>query len=73
MVAPMTAHGASRAIRPGNRPRVLIVEDYWLVAIQAQLMFEDHQCEVVGTVGTLEEGCSLARESDLDGARRQPG
>ena len=55
-------------VSSGNRPRILVVEDYWLVAMQAQLMLEDQDCEVVGPVGTIEEASSLAQESELSGA-----
>ena len=49
-------------------PRILVVEDYWLIAMHVQLMLEEQDCEVVGPVGTVEEALRLAHASDLSGA-----
>ena len=53
---------------PDARPRILVVEDHWLVSLQAELMLKDLGCDVVGPASTVEEGCHLARDSDISGA-----
>lgn len=60
---PGQRHGSAH-----ERPRILVVEDHWLVAMQAQLMLEENDCEVVGPVGTVADASCLAMECDLSGA-----
>ena len=48
--------------------RILIVEDNFVMALDLSLMVEDLGGAVVGPVGRLDEGMSLARSNELDGA-----
>jgi CheY-like chemotaxis protein len=51
-----------------TRPRVLIIEDEFLIAIAVQEMLEDLGCEVISTVGTLAEGLEHCAATDADAA-----
>lgn len=46
--------------------RVLVVEDSFLVAAHMKDVLEEHGCVVIGPVGRLAEGLSLASQSQLD-------
>jgi DNA-binding NarL/FixJ family response regulator len=48
--------------------RVLLVEDNFLVAAQLRDMLADLGCEVVGPVGSLEEGLRVVEQEHLGGA-----
>ena len=50
------------------RRRILVVEDHWLVAMEATRMLEDHDCEVVGPFGTVSDASPSAIGAELDGA-----
>jgi two-component SAPR family response regulator len=49
-------------------PRIMVVEDEFLIAIRIEALLARAGIEVVGPVGTVEEGLSLAGETPLDGA-----
>jgi DNA-binding NarL/FixJ family response regulator len=49
-------------------PQILIVEDYWLVAMQVQLMVERNGCKVVGPVGNVQGALDAIRDGNLSGA-----
>lgn len=53
---------------PKPRQRILVVEDNWLVAIQAKYMLESQGCEVIGPFGTVEDATTSVLYSELDGA-----
>jgi DNA-binding NarL/FixJ family response regulator len=46
----------------------MVVEDEFLLALRIEALLARAGIEVVGPVGTVEEGMSLASESPLDGA-----
>ena len=50
------------------KPRILVVEDYWLVAMQVQLMVERNGCEAVGPVGTVQWALNAILDGNLSGA-----
>jgi DNA-binding NarL/FixJ family response regulator len=49
-------------------PRILLVEDNFLVAVSIKRMLEQCGCEVLGPIPTLEQGLSAAADEHLDGA-----
>lgn len=49
-------------------PRILVLEDYWLLAIMAKALFEDAGCVVIGPIGEMAEATRIARSESLDGA-----
>lgn len=48
--------------------RVLVVEDYYLMAESTVMTLTDFGCEVVGPAGQLEKAMELAEREPLDGA-----
>lgn len=48
--------------------RILVVEDHWLVAMEATRMLEDQDCEVVGPFGTVSDASPSALGAELEGA-----
>lgn len=48
--------------------RVLVVEDYYLMAESTAMTLADFGCEVVGPAGQLETAMELAAQEQLDGA-----
>lgn len=48
--------------------RVLVVEDYYLMAESTAMTLTDFGCEVVGPAGQLEKAMELAEHEPLDGA-----
>ncbi|HXF54368.1 MAG TPA: response regulator [Hyphomicrobiaceae bacterium] len=53
---------------PAGGPRVLLVEDEGLVALQLQMDLEENGYHVVGPGRTLQEGAALARSEQIDAA-----
>lgn len=51
-----------------GRPRVLIVEDNLLIAMEVEFLAEKCGCAVAGPVGSVGEALQVVRESRLDGA-----
>jgi CheY-like chemotaxis protein len=51
-----------------QRPRVLLIEDEFLIAMSVQEMLEDLGCEVVGPVPTLTEALEACTATDADAA-----
>lgn len=49
-------------------PRILLVEDQMIIAMELQDTLQDLGCEVVGPVGALERAVDLARAERLDAA-----
>jgi DNA-binding response OmpR family regulator len=49
-------------------PRIMVVEDEFLLALRIETILSRAGIEVVGPAGTVEEGLKLAAESPLDGA-----
>jgi CheY-like chemotaxis protein len=49
-------------------PRVLIVEDEFIIAAHIASLVEEAGCEVVGPAGTLDEAAALAATAELDAA-----
>jgi CheY-like chemotaxis protein len=49
-------------------PRILIVEDSALVAMETEFLLSDIGCSVVGPVATVSRGLEAARQTRLDGA-----
>ena len=49
-------------------PRVLVVEDHVLVAMQMVALVEECGCSAVGPVGSVGDGLAAVRENHLDGA-----
>jgi CheY-like chemotaxis protein len=49
-------------------PRILLVEDHWLVALFCKSLLEDLGCCVVGPVGSPAKAEALARTETLDAA-----
>lgn len=50
------------------RPRILIVEDSPLLAMELQEMVEDCACAVLGPVSTLADALAVIRGGEVDGA-----
>ena len=48
--------------------RILVVEDHWLVAMEATRMLEDQDCEVVGPFSTVSDASPSALDAELEGA-----
>jgi CheY-like chemotaxis protein len=53
---------------PLRRPRVLLVEDEFLIAVAVQEMLEDLGCEVIGPVTTLAEALEVCSAAEADAA-----
>jgi CheY-like chemotaxis protein len=53
---------------PLRRPRVLLIEDEFLIAVAVQEMLEDLGCDVVGPVTTLAEALEICSGVDADAA-----
>ncbi|HUF56904.1 MAG TPA: response regulator [Thermohalobaculum sp.] len=53
---------------PRNAPRILIVEDSYMVAMEMKAHVEKCGCSAVGPVATVEDALEAVRQSDLDGA-----
>jgi CheY-like chemotaxis protein len=53
---------------PVARPRVLVVEDNLLIAMEVQFFVEECGCAAVGPVATLEKALGIAQEDGLAGA-----
>lgn len=51
-----------------SSPRVLVVEDMWIVAEDIATELEDQGCQVVGPAGKLQQGLQIAQQEQLDGA-----
>jgi DNA-binding NarL/FixJ family response regulator len=51
-----------------KRPRILLIEDEFLIAVSVQEMLEDLDCEVVGPIATLAEALDLCLTADADAA-----
>jgi CheY-like chemotaxis protein len=49
-------------------PRILVVDDEPLIAMMVEDWLVELGCEVVGPVGSVEEGLTMAGTADLDGA-----
>lgn len=49
-------------------PRILIVEDSMLVALEAAALLAECGCRSVGPVGTVARGLAVVRDTKLDGA-----
>jgi DNA-binding NtrC family response regulator len=52
----------------GRPPRILIVEDDFLIRDNLTLILEGQGAQVVGPAGTLERGVILACSEEIDGA-----
>jgi DNA-binding response OmpR family regulator len=55
-------------LSPANGMRILVVEDWWVVAEELRARLERLQCQVVGPVPTLQKAVRLAESEKLDGA-----
>jgi DNA-binding response OmpR family regulator len=55
-------------VSPPKRPRVLLVEDEFLIAVSVQEMLEDLGCEVIGPIGTLADALDHCSSIDADAA-----
>jgi CheY-like chemotaxis protein len=53
---------------PPKRPRILLIEDEFLIAIAVQEMLEDLGCEVLGPVETLAEALDSCLMIEADAA-----
>lgn len=53
---------------PEDVPRILVVEDNFLVAMDEQLMVEECGCIAVGPVSSVGAALELIRQTVLDGA-----
>lgn len=53
---------------PESAPRILVVEDNFLVAMDQLFMVEQCGCVAVGPVGSVSEALTLIRQTALDGA-----
>ena len=51
-----------------HRPRLLVVEDEFLVAMQIETILQEAGWSVVGPAGTLARAVDLAKKVDVDGA-----
>jgi DNA-binding NarL/FixJ family response regulator len=49
-------------------PRILIVEDVLLIAMDIEAVVRASRCDVVGPVARLDQAVDLARSDDLDAA-----
>jgi CheY-like chemotaxis protein len=49
-------------------PRILIVEDSMLVAMEAEALLLECGCTIVGPAATVARGLAAVRETELDGA-----
>ena len=48
--------------------RILVVEDWWIVAQELRARLEQLECEVIGPAPSVDKAISLASSSELDGA-----
>ena len=53
---------------PPTATRILVVEDWWVVAEELRARLERLKCVVVGPVPSLQKGVLLAENEELDGA-----
>lgn len=53
---------------PAKTPRILVVEDEYLIRMLLEDMLADLGYDIAGAVGTLAEGCDLAEKAEIDGA-----
>lgn len=51
-----------------SAPRILLVEDHWLVAMHAQSLLEELGCVVLGPMATLAEAEAAASTEAMDAA-----
>lgn len=51
-----------------SSPRVLVVEDMWIVAEDLAAELKELGCHVLGPAGQLEQGLQIVQEEQLDGA-----
>jgi CheY-like chemotaxis protein len=59
---------SNRNATAADSPKILVVEDSYLMAEMIGDFLHDCGLEPVGPVGWLQQGCQLARECALDGA-----
>jgi CheY-like chemotaxis protein len=59
---------SNRNATAADSPKILVVEDSYLMAEMISDFLHDCGLEPVGPVGWLQQGCQLARECALDGA-----
>lgn len=52
----------------GKAPRVLVIEDEYLIAAMVADMLADLRCECVGPIATLETGIEAAKTEPCDAA-----
>jgi CheY-like chemotaxis protein len=52
----------------GQRPRVLVVEDEFLIALELEEMLQELGCEVIGPIGTIKEALEICQSMDADAA-----
>jgi len=62
-------------VKPQNGPkrsfhglRILVVEDWWIVAQELRARLEQLECEVVGLAPSVEKAMALASAATFDGA-----
>jgi CheY-like chemotaxis protein len=62
-------------VKPQNGPqrtfrglRILVVEDWWIVAQELRARLEQLECDVVGPAPSLEKALALASTATFDGA-----
>lgn len=60
--------GSESKESPSKALRILVVEDWWVVAEELRARLERLKCSVVGPVPTLQKGVRLAETESLDGA-----
>jgi DNA-binding response OmpR family regulator len=58
---------SGRVVRDGT-PRLLVVEDEYLIARHLRMLLQDMGCEVIGPVGDLSQAEELAGTERLDAA-----
>lgn len=51
-----------------EKPRILVVEDHWLVAFHVEVLLEELGCEVIGPFSSLDDALLAAREDAPDAA-----
>jgi CheY-like chemotaxis protein len=49
-----------------STPRILVVEDEYLIRMLLEDMLTDLGYEIAGAVGTIAEGCELAEKAEID-------
>lgn len=60
--------GEELKLDPAAGMRILVVEDWWVVAEELRARLERLRCRVVGPVPTLQKAVQLAQSETLDGA-----